>query len=72
ASKRKDLKGLEAFARPGEGYRLLGKVAYLHTPEGLSSSKLATKIESHLGVPTTARNLRSCRKIAELAASTGH
>ena len=55
----------DAAAGPGEAYRLLGKVLYLHARQGLSRSKLAPKIEPWLGVPATSRNWRTVAELAE-------
>jgi len=43
------------------------KVIYLHAPEGIARSKFAEKIDRLVPVQLTARNLRSARKILELA-----
>lgn len=39
---------------------------YHHTPNGFGRSKMAARIARDLAVPTTARNLNSLRKIADL------
>ena len=62
-----DLGALRALAADGEEIVLKDRVLYLLAPDGVGRSKLATKIEAHLSVPVTARNLRSAQKIAELA-----
>lgn len=46
---------------------MVGKVAYLHTPGGLSQSVLGTKFDKGLGVPNTARNWNTVLKLLELA-----
>ncbi|MFN3192679.1 MAG: DUF1697 domain-containing protein [Aureliella sp.] len=40
---------------------------YLHAPNGIARSKIATKVEKHLGVPLTARNLRTTKAILALS-----
>lgn len=64
-----DLSALEAFRKGGEEFTLTDHAFYLYAPDGIGRSKLATKIERHVPVPMTARNLRSVLKIAELAQS---
>lgn len=51
----------------GDAYKLTDKVLYLHCAAGIGRSKLAIKLGQLLGVQTTARNLRSVKKIIELA-----
>src|SRR5215212_8040704 len=36
---------LKALAVPGEGFEVVGQVAYLHTPDGFGTSKLAEKFD---------------------------
>lgn len=62
-----DFDKLEALRTEAEDYTLTDKVFYLHAPDGIGRSKLAAKAEACLGVPTTARNLRSVTKIMSLA-----
>lgn len=62
-----DIAALRALAVEGEGIEIVGKVAYLNTPGGLSSSKLGTKFDKGLGVPNTARNWNTVLKLRELA-----
>ena len=65
-----DLTKIEALKMPSESYQLSGKVFYLHAPDGIGRSKLAAKIENCLGVSTTARNLNTVNKIAQLLAKS--
>jgi len=39
---------------------------YLHAPNGIGRSKLAAKIEALAGVPCTARNMNTVRKLLEM------
>tara|TARA_R110002111_G_scaffold262048_1_gene336803 strand:+ start:204 stop:743 length:540 start_codon:yes stop_codon:yes gene_type:complete len=48
-----------------ERWKLVDKVFYLHAPDGIGRSKLATRVEKLLGVVATARNYRT---VAELKA----
>jgi len=49
-----------------EQYKLIGKVFYLYTPDGFGRSKLADRSEKLLGVPATARNWRTVKKILQM------
>lgn len=51
----------------GDDYKLTDKVLYLHCAAGIGRSKFAVKLSRLLGVEATARNLRSVKKIIELA-----
>ena len=61
-----DLDALEAVRAPSERFALEGRVFYLHAPDGIGRSKLATKVERALGVPCTSRNWRTVRKLQEM------
>ena len=64
-----DAEALSKLATNDEEYRLIDDVFYLYTPNGFGRSGLAAKVGSVLKTTMTARNLRSCHKIAELARS---
>ena len=49
-----------------ERYKLIDKVYYLHTPDGIGRSKLGARAEKLLGVPATARNWRTVIKLQEM------
>ena len=57
------------LAASSEEFQIVGNVFYLFAPDGVARSKLASRAERTLGVGATARNLRSSRKILELAMS---
>ena len=57
---------LRAIADPAEGIEVEGRVAYLHTPNGLSASRLGARFDKGLGVPNTARNWNTVRRLMEL------
>lgn len=65
------VKLLRAFAKSGEGIEVVGKVAYLHTPHGFGTSKLAEKFDRGIGVPNTARNWNTVTALAKLADAIG-
>ena len=62
-----NLSKLEGLISETESYELIGKVFYLHAPNGIGRSKLASGIESCLGVSATGRNLNTINKLKEMA-----
>ncbi len=58
-----------ALAAATEECEVIDQVFYLLAPDGVARSKLASRAEAALGVGATARNLRSSKKILELARS---
>lgn len=57
----------EALIVAGEGLSQDGTTIWLHTPQGISKSKLGEKLGQVIGnVPTTARNLNTLRKLVEM------
>jgi len=58
---------LESAKAKTESYVLADLVFYLHAPDGIGRSKLASSAEKHLGVAATARNLRTVTKLMALA-----
>lgn len=64
-----DIAALRTLAADGEGIEVIGQVAYLLTPGGLSTSALGTKFDKGLGVPNTTRNWNTVLKLRELAES---
>ncbi len=58
---------LNQVAAPGERAQIGTGVVYLHTPAGMSASKIAPRMDRLLGGPTTARNWRSVMAIRDLA-----
>lgn len=63
------LAALRDLAGEGDRLAVVNRVAYLHTPGGLSQSKLGEKFDKGIGVPNTARNWNTVLKLAELAAA---
>ncbi|GAB4510188.1 MAG: DUF1697 domain-containing protein [Haliangiales bacterium] len=61
-----DLASLEQLKTPTERFHCTDQVFYLHVPDGLGRSKLAAAVERRLGVPATARNWRTVKKLEEL------
>src|SRR5262245_3364376 len=60
-------RGLESAKAETESYVLTDRVFYLHAPDGIGRSKLASMAEKHLGVAATARNLRTVEKLMAMA-----
>lgn len=65
------VEALRTFAGAGEGIAVVGGAAYLHTPNGFGTSKLAEKFDKGIGVPNTARNWNTVLALAKLAAAIG-
>jgi uncharacterized protein (DUF1697 family) len=61
------IEALRAYAVDGEDIRVIGKVAYLHTPHGFGPSKFAARFDKGIGVANTARNWNTVVKLMELA-----
>jgi len=61
------IEALRQAASPGERIEVVGQVAYLHTPNGFGTSKLAVKFDKGIGVPNTARNWNTVVKLMEMA-----
>ena len=57
---------LRGFAAESEGIEVVGNVAYLHTPDGFGTSKLAEKFDKGIGVVNSARNWNTVLKLMEL------
>lgn len=62
------MENLGAAATRQEEMHLGDGVLYLFTPNGFGRSDVAGKMNRIIKVPMTARNLRSCEKIRDLAA----
>ncbi len=49
-----------------DGLAVIGRVAYLHTPQGFSKSRIAATFDRGIGVPTTARNWSTVGRLLAL------
>jgi len=58
-----DLDGLANIRLNSEEFKLDNNVFYLYAPAGIGRSKLAARVERALGVPVTARNWNTVRKL---------
>ena len=63
-----NVEALRGVCTGGDRIAVIGKVAYLHTPDGFGTSKLAARFDRGIGVANTARNWNTVLKLAELAA----
>jgi uncharacterized protein (DUF1697 family) len=61
-----DMERLAGLKAKSEQFRLQENIFYLHAPEGIGRSRLAAKVEQGLGVPVTARNWNTVRKLLEM------
>jgi uncharacterized protein (DUF1697 family) len=61
------VEALQALAADGERLAVVGKVAYLHTPNGFGTSKMAARFDKGIGVVNTARNWNTVLKLREIA-----
>lgn len=66
APRHPDLQALEALRTASERFKLMGKVFYLHAPEGFVRSKLAARAEKLLGVAASGRNWNTVCKLAQM------
>lgn len=64
-----DIDAMNSIKAENERFTLTDDALYLHAPDGIGRSRLAAKIDRHLGVSTTARNWRTVRKLLDLAKS---
>lgn len=63
-----DLAALHELKVSSEQFFLSDHAFYLHAPDGIGRSKLAAKVDRHLGVTTTGRNWRTVTKLLEIVA----
>ena len=69
--KNPDLDTLESIKSGRERFALKDGVFYLHAPDGIGRSKLASNAEKLLGVPMTGRNWRTVCKVMAMAKQGG-
>lgn len=63
-----NIEKLQALRTESEQIMLGDHVLYLYAPDGIGRSKLAANIEKTLGVPLTARNWNTVKKLADMIA----
>lgn len=64
-----DREALDRLCIKSESWSLQGRWFYLHAPDGIGRSKLASRVEALLGVPATGRNWATLTKLRELMAN---
>jgi uncharacterized protein (DUF1697 family) len=69
--KQADVEAVRGYAKDGERIEIVDKVAYLHTPNGFGTSKMAEQFDRRISVPNTARNWNTVTKLMELAKTAG-
>lgn len=57
---------IRALGVKGEDLKIINGVAYVHTPNGFGTCKMAEKFDPWIGVTNTARNWNTVLKLAEL------
>jgi uncharacterized protein (DUF1697 family) len=62
-----DIDAMNSIKAENERFTLTDDALYLHAPDGIGRSRLAAKIDRHLGVSSTSRNWRTVRKLLDLA-----
>ncbi|MGE4317993.1 MAG: DUF1697 domain-containing protein [Deferribacterales bacterium] len=62
-----DSERLKSLCMPAEIWDIKGSVFYLYAPDGIRNSKLAAQVEKIIGIPATARNLRTVKAVLSLA-----
>lgn len=61
------VEAIRARATGGDRVELRKRALYVHTPDGFSSSRLAPRISTLVGVPNTARNWNTSVRLGEMA-----
>ncbi len=65
-----NVKTLQDYVFAPDRLEIIGKILYLQLPNGAGKSKLSTNfIENKLKITTTMRNLKTTKKLCEMAAS---
>lgn len=66
APRAEDIERIRACAVKGEDIKVIERVAYVHTPNGFGTCKMAEKFDKWIGVTNTARNWNTVLRLAEL------
>jgi len=61
-----NIDAIEGLRAPTEQYELTERAFFLHAPDGIGRSKLVAKLEQHLGIEITGRNLRTVNKLTDM------
>ena len=57
---------LGALGDGTDSLKVLGRVAYIHAPQGFARSRIATRFDRGIGVPNTARSWTTIQKLLAL------
>lgn len=60
-----------AAEEPPNAFAVVGRVAYLLTPNGFGRANLAARFDRGIGVPNTARNWNTVRRLLAMAEARG-
>ncbi len=60
-----DQEKADSLQAESEALLVGARAIFLHAPKGIGRSKLAAKVEQLAGVPCTARNMNTVRKLLE-------
>ena len=71
AAQQPQFERITELASPSEQFVLTDEAFYLHAPDGIGRSKLASNVDECVGVWTTGRNARTVAKICEMIESIG-
>lgn len=71
APEEENVERIRACAATGEELKVIGRVAYLHTPHGFGKCRMAEKFDAWIGVANTARNWNTVLRLAELGRAAG-
>jgi len=66
AARDANIDAINGLCAPTEQYKLTDCAFFLHAPDGIGRSKLVAKLEQHLGVEITGRNLRTINKLTDM------
>jgi len=66
APRAEDVERIRALAVKGEDIKVIDGAAYIYTPNGFGTCKMAEKFDKWIGVTNTARNWNTVLKLAEL------
>jgi len=60
------VKALNALSDGTDGLTVDGRVAYIHAPQGFARSRIATRFDRGIGVPTTTRSWTAVQRLMAL------
>jgi uncharacterized protein (DUF1697 family) len=63
---------LRSLAQSQDRIEVVGRVAYLYTPQGFGRSKLAERFDKGIGVPNTARNWNTVMRLMTMVSEAAN